>query len=30
MNGHYDFHYDQALGRTGPARGYLATSWQEL
>jgi hypothetical protein len=30
MHGHYDFHYDQALASTGPARGYVPVSWQEL
>ncbi len=30
MNGHFDFHYDQALLNQGPARGYSATSWKEL
>jgi hypothetical protein len=30
MNGHFDFHYDEALGLLGPARGYVPISWQEL
>jgi hypothetical protein len=30
MNGHYDFHFDEALLRLGPSRGYSATSWTEL
>jgi len=30
INGHFDFHYDQALAQTGPKRGYLPGSWQEL
>lgn len=30
MNGHYNFHYDEMLGRTGASRGYVATSWNEL
>jgi hypothetical protein len=30
MNGHYNFHYDEALSLIGPARGYVAISWQEL
>jgi hypothetical protein len=30
MNGHYDFHYDEALGALGPAKGFMANSWQEL
>jgi hypothetical protein len=29
MHGHYDFHYDEALAKYGPNRGYIATSWQE-
>ena len=29
MNGHFHFHYDEALGRIGPARGYLPVSWKE-
>ena len=30
LNGHYDFHYDEALGAWGPAKGFIANSWQEL
>jgi hypothetical protein len=30
MNGHFNFHYDEILGRTGPSRGYYITSWVEL
>ena len=30
MNGHYNFHYDQGLVRSGPSFGYVATSWREL
>ena len=30
MNGHYDFHYDEALGLLGPSRGYVPISWEEL
>lgn len=30
MNGHYNFHYDEALGIFGPTRGYIPTSWEEL
>jgi hypothetical protein len=30
MNGHYGFHYDEALGKFGPAKGFTANSWQEL
>jgi hypothetical protein len=30
MNGHFNFHYDEALGRRGPARGYIITGWNEV
>lgn len=30
MNGHFDFHFDEALLANGPSRGYCATSWTEL
>jgi hypothetical protein len=30
LNGHYDFHYDEALAALGPAKGFMANSWQEL
>lgn len=32
LNGHYDFHYDVSLANyvTGPSRGYIPFSWQEL
>lgn len=30
MNGHYNFHYDELLGRVGPSNGYVVTSWNEL
>jgi hypothetical protein len=30
LNGHYNFHYDESLGRSGPSFGYVATSWKEL
>jgi len=29
MNGHYKFHYDEALRRGGLYRGYILTSWNE-
>ena len=29
MNGHFAFHYDEALAKIGPFRGYLVDSWQE-
>src|SRR6185369_12626989 len=30
MNGNYNFHYDEALGRFGPRLGYYITGWNEL
>ncbi len=30
MNGHYNFHYDESLARTGPISSYVASSWQEF
>ena len=30
LNGHYDFHYDEALANWGPAKSWTANSWQEL
>lgn len=30
MNGHFNFHYDEALGRIGPRRGYIITGWNEV
>ncbi len=30
MNGHVDFHYDEALKNHGPTRGYSVVAWQEL
>ena len=30
FNGHYSFHYDEMLGRTGASRGYVVTSWNEI
>lgn len=30
MNGHYNFHYDEALNKLGPVRGYVADSWNEV
>jgi hypothetical protein len=30
MNGHFKFHYDEALGRIGPYRGYIVTGWNEV
>ncbi|HMJ89937.1 MAG TPA: hypothetical protein VK530_08980 [Candidatus Acidoferrum sp.] len=30
FNGHYSFHYDEALGRNGMFTGFTLTSWNEL
>lgn len=30
LNGHFNFHYDENLGRHGPRSGFVATSWHEL
>jgi len=30
MNGHFNFHYDENLGKIGPRRGFIATSWDEI
>jgi hypothetical protein len=30
MNGHFQFHYDEALGKIGPRSGYTITSWNEI
>ena len=30
MNGHFNFHYDEALGRMGGNGRYLITSWAEV
>jgi uncharacterized protein (DUF2345 family) len=30
MNGHFNFHYDEALSRLGGDRGFLPVSWAEL
>ena len=30
MNGKYNFHYDEALSRIGPSRGYIPVSWNEM
>lgn len=30
MNGHFNFHYDENLGREGPGSGFLATAWHEI
>ena len=30
INGHYSFHYDEALGKFGPPSDYIIISWIEL
>jgi hypothetical protein len=30
MNGHFNFHYDEALALHGPVGGFVAKSWSEL
>lgn len=30
LNGHFNFHYDEALGRMGGSGRYLVTSWNEV
>jgi len=30
MNGHFNFHYDEALARVGPNNGYVVTAWNEV
>ncbi|MCI0747323.1 MAG: hypothetical protein L0Y58_18110 [Verrucomicrobia subdivision 3 bacterium] len=30
MNGNFRFHYDEALAKYGPPRGYIVTSWDEM
>jgi hypothetical protein len=30
MNGHYDFHFDEALLKVCPVMGYIPVSWREL
>jgi hypothetical protein len=30
MNGHFNFHYDEALGRYGAQSEFIVTSWREL
>jgi hypothetical protein len=30
MNGHFNFHYDEALATNGPKRGFIPNSWREL
>ncbi|MBN2506527.1 MAG: hypothetical protein JXQ71_07525 [Verrucomicrobia bacterium] len=30
LNGHFNFHYDEALLDYGPMRGYMVTDWDEM
>lgn len=30
LNGHYEFHYDENLGRNGPSASFVIASWTEL
>jgi hypothetical protein len=30
LNGHFNFHYDEALSKFGPMRGFVITSWNEM
>lgn len=30
MNGHFNFHYDENLGRVGPDRRFVIKSWNEI
>jgi hypothetical protein len=30
MNGHFNFHFDEALKQKGPIRGYQLTAWSEI
>ncbi len=30
MNGHFEFHYDENLGRNGPSSSFVISSWVEL
>ena len=31
LNGHYHFHFDEALRKTGaPSRGYVVSGWSEV
>jgi hypothetical protein len=30
MNGHFNFHFDENLKRSGPMRGYQIASWSEM
>jgi hypothetical protein len=30
LNGHFNFHYDEALRRIGPFSGYIIDQWIEM
>ncbi len=30
LNGHFNFHYDEALKNIGPSRGFIVASWNEM
>jgi hypothetical protein len=30
VNGHFNFHYDEALGMLGPSKGFIPIVWQEI
>lgn len=30
LNGHFNFHYDEALKNWGPSRGFVVSSWNEM
>jgi hypothetical protein len=30
MRGHFNFHYDEALARKGPSRGFIISGWDEI
>ncbi len=30
LNGHFNFHYDEALQRIGPTRGFVVAGWNEM
>ncbi len=29
-NGHFNFHYDENVGKNGPKRGFVITAWNEI
>jgi hypothetical protein len=30
LNGHFNFHFDEALTKQGPYKGFVAVSWREM